>query len=179
MGEITYSGTYQSPFSLRSKVARLIWQTVWFALGLALPIYGFAIRRVVLRCFGAKIGPRVRVYPSCTIWAPWKLEMGAESSMGPGVDCYNVAPITLGSKTVVSQRAFLCTASHNIRSADFDLIYSAIIISDGAWIAAEAFIGPGVRVANDAIVGARTVVIRDVAARDIVVGNPQRIVGKR
>ncbi|WP_352885271.1 hypothetical protein [Mesorhizobium sp. M1112] len=55
----------------------------------------------------------------------------------------------------------------------------AIWIEAGAWIAADAFIGPGVRVGREAIVGARSVVTKDVSDRAIVVGNPSRQIASR
>ncbi len=51
--------------------------------------------------------------------------------------------VRIGSNVCISQRAFLCTGSHDFRKATFDLITEPIEIGDGCWIAACAFIGPG------------------------------------
>jgi len=87
--------------------------------------------------------------------------------------------VILGADSIVSQRAYLCTASHDIRDPNFSLILGAITIEKGAWVAAEAFVGPGVTVGKRAVVGARAVVTHDVQAEMIVVGNPARVVGHR
>jgi putative colanic acid biosynthesis acetyltransferase WcaF len=42
---------------------------------------------LVLKCFD-QIGSS-HIYASVKIWAPWNLEIGANSSLGPKVDCYN------------------------------------------------------------------------------------------
>ena len=53
------------------------------------------------------------------------------------------------------------------------------MIGENAWIAAEAYIGPGVTVGVGAVVGARAVAVHDVPAGAVVVGNPARVVSER
>ena len=99
--------------------------------------------------------------------------------IGDGAEIYNVAPVQLGPGTVVSQRAFLCTASHDYCREDFRLVAGAILLEEGAWVAAEAFVGPGVSIGAYAILGARAVATRDVAPSMIAIGNPARETGRR
>jgi putative colanic acid biosynthesis acetyltransferase WcaF len=54
-----------------------------------------------------------------------------------------------------------------------------IHVGAGAWICAEAFIGPDVIIGDGAIVGARAVVTKNVDPGTIVAGNPAREIGKR
>jgi putative colanic acid biosynthesis acetyltransferase WcaF len=105
--------------------------------------------------------------------------MGHYVCLADGVDCYTVSPIEIGSKVTISQRAFLCSASHDISSLSRPLIHSPIIIKEHAWICAEAFIGAGVTVAEGAVVGARAVVTRDVVPWAVVAGNPAKFVKTR
>jgi len=58
------------------------------------PCFGW--RRFLLRCFGAKIGRSVHVYPSAIIYFPWHLEAGDESAIGEHVFIYNLGRVTLG-----------------------------------------------------------------------------------
>ncbi len=98
--------------------------------------------------------------------------MGDYSSLGYDVDCYCVAPVTVGAHATVSQYSFLCTASHDIRDRHMRLTSAPIEIGEAAWICAGVFVAPGVNVGPGAVAGARAVVVRDVAAWMVVAGNP-------
>lgn len=158
---------------------RIVWQVVWFLLGRFTPIPVHGWRRMLLRIFGARISRGAVVYPSARVWAPWKLAMGPGSCLADGVDCYNVALVTLGRGAVVSQGAYLCSASHDPHDIDFPLIAGPIAIGQEAWVAAQAFVGPGVSVGDRAVVAARAVVVRSVPAHMIVGGNPARVLRER
>jgi len=100
--------------------------------------------------------------------------MGSGSFLGPDVNCYNVAPVHLGCDVTVSQRSHLCTASHDYNDPKFPLTGAPIVIGDGAWVAAEAFVGPGVTVGSRAVILARTVVVRDIKPGAVMAGNPAK-----
>ena len=166
--------------SYRDKVRRAVWQIVRVLFFAAFPGPVFKRwRLLVLRCFGAKIGKGCRVEASCTVWWPGNLIMGNYSCLAQGVDCYNVAPVTIGDYATVSQRAFLCSASHNTNTLARPLVYSPVVIGTHAWICAEAFVGPGVTVGEGAVLGARSVAVRDLAEWTIHAGNPSRMIRKR
>ena len=110
---------------------------------------------------------------------PWNLEMHDFACLASGVDCYNAAPVVLEAYVTVSQRAYLCTASHNISSTSHEQVASPIIIRKRSWVAAEAFVGPGVTIGEGAIVGARAAVFRDVEPWSVVGGNPAKFLKKR
>ena len=105
--------------------------------------------------------------------------MGAHACLGPRVDCYNQGRISIGGHTTVSQKCYLCSSSHDYTDPKHALILKPIVIADQAWIAADAFIGPGVTVAQGAVVGARSAVFKDVEAWTIVGGNPAVFIKKR
>lgn len=167
--------------SFGNKVARLIWGVTWAIFGRPTPRVGlgFKWRRLLCRAFGAKLARGVRIYPRATIWAPWNLTMGEASCLADGVDCYSVDRVTLGANVVVSQGAYLCTASHDITKPSFDLITRPIAIGDRAWVAAKATVLPGVRIGEGAVVGATATVVKDVAAWTVVGGNPAKFLKKR
>jgi putative colanic acid biosynthesis acetyltransferase WcaF len=160
-----------------NKVGRVAWGVVYCLLYRPTPRPLHSWRRFLLRCFGARVGKDARPYRGAIIWAPWNLVMGSRCVMGDGVDCYNVAQIELGEGAVVSQRAYLCSASHDYRDPSFPLVTAPIYIGAGAWVAAEAFVGPGVTVGRRAVVAARAVVIRNVSDETVVAGNPARVIG--
>jgi putative colanic acid biosynthesis acetyltransferase WcaF len=105
--------------------------------------------------------------------------MGEYSCLGPGVDCYNVAEVIIGDNTTISQRCYLCTADHDIRKANLPLISKKIVIKDQVWIAAEAFIGPGVTVGQGSVVAARCSIVKDVEPWVVMAGNPGAVIKKR
>jgi putative colanic acid biosynthesis acetyltransferase WcaF len=105
--------------------------------------------------------------------------MGQRSCLSHGVECLSHGPIILGEMVVVSQRAFLCTASHAHNTLELPLTIAPIVVERHAWICAEAFVGPGVTIREGAIVAARAVVTRSVEPYKIVAGNPAKVVKDR
>lgn len=171
---------YSHSFSLKNKVGRLAWNTVSFFFFRPFGSRLFKIWRVfILKCFGAKIEWSSHIYASVKIWAPWNLEIGANSTLGPKVDCYNQGKINIGSNTVISQKTYLCASSHDYTKANFPLVLKPINIGDGVWIAASAFIGPNAIIGNNSIVAAKGVVVNSVAENTIVGGNPAIFIKNR
>lgn len=161
-------------WSRREMAGRLAW-------ALAQPLFAWSPRplwgwrRWLLRRFGARIGAEVHIYPSVRIAIPWNLAIGDQTAVGDRAILYALGPIAIGARTTISQGAHLCAGTHDWRRPDMPLLKPPIRIGDDVWICAEAFVGPGVTVADGAIVGARAVAMRDVAARAIVAGNPARM----
>lgn len=166
---------YRNGASRSALLRRLAWEAVWLLAFRPTPrwaLHGW--RRFLLRCFGAHIGEGCRIAPSCRIWAPWNLSMGAYAALGDGVDCYSMDRIRIGSKVAVSQRSFLCAGSHDIRSLSRPLITGPIEIEDHVWIAAECFVHPNVVIRQGAVIGARSVVLQDMPAWSVCAGHPCR-----
>ena len=158
-----------------NKARRLLWGIVYQLLFRPTPRWMLhRWRSWLLRCFGAKVGVGCRIAPTCSIWAPWNLEIGDYTAIGDGVDVYAMAKITLGSKVTISQRSFLCTGSHDTRSLLRPLVTREIVIKDHVWVAAEAFIHPGCVLEEGCVVGARSVVTASQPAWMICVGAPCR-----
>ena len=134
---------------------------------------------MLLRLFGARAGAHARIHPSVRITMPWNLNIGSYASIGDRAILYALGSITVGANATVSQYAHLCAGTHDHLRPDMPLLKPPITIGAGAWICADAFIGPGVSVGEMAVVGARAVVVKDVAAHMIVAGNPARVVGER
>ncbi|MCE1174094.1 MAG: hypothetical protein LWW77_05735 [Propionibacteriales bacterium] len=127
-----------------------------------------SVRASVLRAFGATIGPGVLIRHRVRIHWPWKLTVGAHSWVGEGTWILNLEPVTIGANTCISQDVFLCTGSHDHRSATFEFDNAPIRIGDGAWVATRATILRGVTIGDNATVGATALVFKDVADGEIV-----------
>lgn len=143
------------------------------------PRLAWGWRRWILRRFGAQIGRHVHIHPSVRIFTPWNLAVGDDTSIGFDTIIYNLGAIEIGQRTTVSQRSHLCGGSHDFRDPTMPLLKLPITIEGDVWVCADAFVGPGVKIGRGAVVGARAVVTRNVAAWTIVAGNPAGEKGKR
>jgi len=142
-------------------------------------------RRFSLRLFGAKLGKKVYLYPTCKITMPWKLQMGDHSCLGDGVICYNdgvicynIGGVKIGANSTVSQYSHLCTSSHDYSYPNMPQTFAKVIIEDRVWICADVFVGPGVTIKQGTVVGARANVFKDVEPCTVVGGNPAKFIKK-
>ena len=172
---------YQNRHSLKSKILRVVWNVVWALFFRTTPRGNLfrPWRIALLKLFGAKVKWTSNVLPSCRIWQPWNLTMGAYACLSADVDCYTVAPIALGDNATISQGVKLCTASHDISSKIMELTYAPITIGANAWVAGWSVILPGVTIGEGAVIAAGSVVTRDVAPWAVVCGNPAKFIKKR
>lgn len=133
----------------------------------------------LLKLFGAKLHPQSYIYGTARVYYPANLVMERMATIGPETDIYNVDTITLRENAIVSQKSYLCTASHSTEVVDGPLITAPIVIEKDAWVAADAFIGMGVTIGEGAVVGARAAVFKDVEPWTIVGGNPAKFIKQR
>jgi putative colanic acid biosynthesis acetyltransferase WcaF len=165
-------------WSRKEQIGRVAW-------ALAGPLFRFsprpfwAWRSFLLRFFGASIARDVHIYPNVQIEIPWNLEIGASAAVGARAILYSLGLIRIGPRATISQGAHLCAGTHDWRDPAMPLLKPPIEIGADAWICADAFVGPGVTIGDASIIGARAVVMRDVAPATIVAGNPAREIGKR
>lgn len=176
-GERPYLGQHcVTPFSRRDLVMRTLWKLVQATVfrWSPRPCHGFRAR--LLRLFGADIPApsQVVVFPTAKIFFPWKLRLAPRSMVGREVIIYNLATVTFDYGANVSQRVHLCAGSHDFLRWSMPLVTAPITIGINAWVAAEVFIGPGVTIGELAVIGARSVVIKDQPPRMICAGHPCR-----
>ena len=166
-------------FSLGNRCVRVVWGAVWLVLARFTPPALHPWRALLLRLFGARLGRGVRVHGSASIWLPANLALGDRVLIGPGVRLYNQGRITIGARSVVSQRAHLCASSHDLADPHFQLVLRPVALGEQCWIAAEAFVGPGVTLGDRAVLGARGALFENAEADGVYLGNPARRVGTR
>jgi putative colanic acid biosynthesis acetyltransferase WcaF len=129
--------------------------------------------------FGAKVGKQVNIANTAIIYFPWNLEIGDWSAIGEHAYIYNLGRIVIGEKATISQRSHLCAGTHDFQDPALPLLTPPITIGSGAWICADAFVGPGVEVGEGAVVGARAVAMKDIDPWSVVAGNPAKFIKKR
>ena len=167
---------FKSELSFNHKVLRLVWGIVSATLFRCSPRTFHGWRCSLLRLFGARIGKHVRVYNTAKVFYPPNLVLKDHAVIGCHVELYCVAPIVIGSNSMVSQYSYLCAGSHDYNQPHMPLIASPIFVGKQVWVCAKAFVGPGISIADRAVVAACAVVTKDVASKTVVGGNPAKFI---
>lgn len=163
--------------------APLLKEALWYFLGLPLLRSYFitspAFRCKLLRLFGAKIGRSVYIKPGLRVKFPWHLTVGDYSWLGEDLWIDNLAQVTIGPHVCLSQGVYICTGNHDWSSTNMKLFRRPILCERGSWVGAKAVLCPGVVVEVNAVVGAGSVVTKNVPAGEIHAGNPASFVRAR
>ena len=163
---------YRPSFSLKHRLARLLWQMVYLLLYRVSPRPLHAWRSMLLRLFGAKMGPGCHFYPSGRVWAPWNLTCEEDCTLADQAEIYNPSPIYLESHCIVSQQAYICGATHDYNHPDFPMISYSMRLGAYSWICARASVSPGVHVGEGAVLGLGAVAHQDLEPWTVYGGAP-------
>jgi putative colanic acid biosynthesis acetyltransferase WcaF len=176
----TAADPYLRPaFSFGNRLRRLMWNVCWAIFFRFSPRPLFAWRSMLLRLFGAKLGPNCKFYPSSRVWAPWNLVCSDLVAVGDGAEIYNPAPVRLGSHAILSQNSYLCGATHDFDDPAFPLLAYAMEVGPYAWVCARACVAPGVNVGEGAVLGLASVATRDLEPWGVYAGSPAAKVKQR
>lgn len=171
--------TAKAPYPRSWYFRKLLWFAVWHVFYRPSPRPMRKFRVLLVRLFGGNVPYSANLLPSSRIWHPWLLAVGEHTCLADGVMIYNLGPVSIGAHTVLSQEAYVCAGTHDYTRPNLPLQRPPVTIGAGVWVCAKAFIGPGVVVGDNAVVGACAVVTRDVPADVIVQGNPAVVVRAR
>ena len=163
---------YDSPWTMRQRVAMLLWDFCWAAFCAWTPKPLNRWRLLWLRIFGVKIHGYPFVHQRARIQIPWNLTLHDRAAIGDRANLYSLGAIEIGARAIIAQEAYLCTGTHDLADANLPLRVAKISVGEDAFVAARAFIMPGISIGARAVVGACAVVTKDVAAGTIVAGNP-------
>ena len=173
ISEDTAVDPYLRPaFSKGDRLRRLTWNICHALLYRTSPRPMHAWRSMLLRLFGAKLGPNCHFYPHSKVWAPWNLICAESVGVGDGAEIYNPAPMTLGSHFILSQEGYLCGATHDYDDPAFPLMAYAMDFGAYAWVCARASVGPGVSMGEGAVLGLGAVATRSLEAWTVYAGVP-------
>jgi putative colanic acid biosynthesis acetyltransferase WcaF len=165
--------------SLRNRFGRAVWQVAYLLLFRPSPRPCHAWRAWLLRCFGAKLGRDCHIYPNSRIWAPWNLRCDDGAAIADEAVIYNAAEVHLGVHAIVSQQAYLCTATHDIDDIRFPMITAPISLGQYAWVCARACVLPGVTIRDGAVLGLGAVASGNLDAWQVYGGIPARRIRQR
>jgi putative colanic acid biosynthesis acetyltransferase WcaF len=166
-------------FRGRSIVTVQIWWFVHALLFRGSPQFAYRFRAGILRIFGAKIGSGVLIRPTVRITYPWKVSIGDNAWIGDDVVLYSLGEIEIGENAVVSQNSYLCAADHDYRQPNFPIRAAKVHVQEEAWVASDVFISPGVTIGRGAVIGARSLVTKNMPARMVCHGSPCKPVKRR
>lgn len=165
---------YQSPWTAGQRARMLCWEVAWAVCCRWTPKPFNRWRLLWLQWFGARICGRPFVHQRARVQIPWNLTLHDRACLGDGANAYSLGEIEIGEGATVAQEAYLCTATHDFSNPALPVQTARISIGKNAFIGARALILPGVSVGDGAVVGAGSVVTRDVAEASVVAGNPAR-----
>lgn len=166
-------------FRGRSLVVVQAWNMVAATLFRFSPRRADGWRRFLLRLFGAHVGQKVLVRPSARIVYPWQVRIGDHAWIGEDATLYAFGPIDIGANAVISQHCYICAGSHDHSDPTFPIFGKPVEIGEECWIAADVFVGPGVKIGRGTVVGARASVFSDLPEMSECIGNPARVIGPR
>jgi putative colanic acid biosynthesis acetyltransferase WcaF len=169
----TAADPYLRPaFSLGNRLRRLVWNTFWLLFYRTSPRPLHAWRSMILRLFGATMGPNCHFYPASKVHSPWNLFCADQVTAGDGAEIYNPVPMRFGSHAIISQGAYLCGATHDFDDPAFPLLAFEMEFGAYCWICARACVGPGVNVGEGAVLGLASVASRNLEPWTVYAGAP-------
>jgi putative colanic acid biosynthesis acetyltransferase WcaF len=170
---------HRASFSMTDRMMRLLWQLAYLLLYRPSPRPMHAWRSMLMRIFGARMGPGCHFYPSGKVWAPWNLVCEDCCTLADHAEIYNPSPIYLESHCIVSQQAYLCGATHDYNDPDFPMVSYDMRLGAYSWICARASVSPGVHVGEGAVLGLGSVAFDDLEPWTVYSGVPAVKVKKR
>ena len=136
-------------------------------------------REAVLRDLLGEVGEEAAILPPLRCDYGSNIRVGARSFVNYGATILDPAPVTIGAEVLIANDVQLLTATHPFeagsRREGWELAHP-IAIGDGAWLGGGVIVCPGVTIGENTVVGAGSVVTRDLPAGVLAVGNPSRIV---
>jgi len=133
-----------------------------------------ALRKIILKLWGSKIGRGLILRKRVRIYFPWNLEIGDDCWIGEEVWFINHEKIKIGSNVCISQRSIICSGGHDYRSASLGYAHKPIEIKDGAWVCLDAKVLPGVTIGECSVVSAGEVVRKSVPDYSMLIGGEIR-----
>jgi putative colanic acid biosynthesis acetyltransferase WcaF len=170
---------FASPWPASERLRRVLWEFCWFVFCVWTPKPANPWRLFWLGVFDAKIHGIPFVHQRARIAVPWNLALHDRACLGDRTNVYSLGEIEIGARAVVAQEAYLNTGSHDFSQSSMPLVVAKITIGEDAFVGARAFVMPGVRIGARAIVGACSVVTRDVPENVVASGNPCRVLHPR
>lgn len=136
------------------------------------------LRRALLEDLLGSLGEETELRPPLQVDYGTSLHVGARCFANFGLVALDVAPITIGDDVQIGPNVQLLTPTHpidaDLRRAKWEAA-EPITIGDNVWLGGGVIVCPGVTIGADTVVGAGSVVTRDLPAGVVAVGSPARV----
>jgi putative colanic acid biosynthesis acetyltransferase WcaF len=119
------------------------------------------------------------VHQRARIAIPWNLTLHDRACLGDRANAYSLGEIEIGARATIAQEAYLSAGSHDFEQTGMPLVTAKITVGDDAFIGARAFVLSGVTIGARSIIGACSVVTKDVPENVVAAGNPCRVLKPR
>ncbi|WP_144796098.1 sugar O-acetyltransferase [Microbacterium paludicola] len=135
------------------------------------------VRELLARLTGKPVDETVTLFPPFTADFGKNMTLGKRVFINSGCRFQDQGGITIGDDCLIGHNAVIATLQHDIdprrRS---DLIPSPVVIGRNVWLGANVTVLPGVAIGDDAVIGAGSIVTKNIPAGTIAVGSPARVV---
>lgn len=139
----------------------------------------YSIRHFFLRtAFHIPVGERSSVHMGCFITGR-KTFIGSHTTVNRRCYLDGRGGLSIGNKVNISPEVYLLSLTHDFHDPGFPAVPKNVVIEDYVWIGARAMVLPGVTLSEGCVVGAGSVVTKDVPPYAIVAGVPARKIGER
>lgn len=173
------SSPSDSPWTKSQRVKMLVWEYFWLLTCSWTPKPFNKWRLWVLKCFGATIYGKPFVHQRARIQIPWNLILHNHACLGDRANAYTLGVIEIFEHATVGQEVYLCTGTHAFDKPAMNLITSKITIHKNVFIGVRAIVMPGITIGENAIVGAGSLVTKNIEKNTIVGGNPAKPIKSR
>lgn len=137
--------------------------------------FGLAFRQMLASMLFAEAGDNLRIFRDVTMTYGHNIALGDNSVVHDNVHLDDRGELSMGERVSISEGAHIYTHDHDLVDQTEVTNYRTVI-EDDARITYDAMVRGGVRIGENALVGARAIVQRDVPDHHVVVGAPARTV---
>jgi len=144
---------------------------------------GDGLRRLVSRIY-LKAKGKVRIYEGVTLWYPYRIHIGNNVTLNEFVYLSGYGDLTIGDNVRIGHRTSIITSDHSISDTTIPiyqqpLVEKPVYIMDNVFIGCNVTILGGVTIGQNSVIGAGSVVTKDIPCDSIAGGNPARVIKQR
>lgn len=137
-----------------------------------------------LWCDNVSVGDFVNVYPNVIFWGPGEISIGNNVELGASSVIYSSKKVNIEENVLIAAQCYIIDSNHAIdiskliREQD-STVKGPVTIKEGAWLGAGVKVLSGVTIGKGAVIGAQSLVNKDIPDYAIAVGVPAKIIGYR